>query len=87
MIIILTRQIGVPQQTNTCGSLTTNRHTGQWGDSGGRSRNSWSSYPPVGNDSWTAIIGSIVYYDTPKLHNLVMYFTLYYYLIISLHST
>ena len=78
MICILTRQIGVPQHTNTCGSLTTNRHTGQWGDSGGRSRNSWSSYPPVGSDSWTvilerAITGSVVYYDTPKL---VMYCTL-----------
>ena len=79
----VTWQIGVPQHTNTCGSLNTNRHTGQWGDSGERSRNSWSSYPPVGSDSWTvileiAIIGSVVYYDTPKLPNLVMsHFTIF----------
>ena len=48
---ILTWQIRVPQHNNTCGSLTTNRHTGQWGDSEGRSRKRWSSYPPVGRSS------------------------------------
>ena len=83
----LTSQIRVPQHTNTCGSLATNRHTGQWGNSEGKSRNSWSSHPQVGSDSWTvlleiAIIGIVVYYDTPKLPNVAMYFTLYYYLII-----